>query len=192
MLPKAEIRRRIRTLRRELADKDLLSAQILSRLTAEDFWQAADLILFYVDLPDEVRTTLLLQTSLLQGRKIAVPYCDENELRLTRLLQMQELAAAAFGVQEPVPELRRNPERMVDPAQVDLVLVPGLAFDRHGGRLGLGKGYYDRLLLRLRPDCLRVGLAFACQLIDRVPCEEHDQPVDVIVTERELIRGRRA
>lgn len=192
MPPKAEIRRRIRTLRRELADKDLLSTRILSRLTAENFWQAADLILFYVDLPDEVRTTLLLQTSLLQGRKIAVPYCDGNELRLTRLLQMQELAAAAFGVQEPVPELRRDPERMVDPAQVDLVLVPGLAFDRHGGRLGLGKGYYDRLLLRLRPDCLRVGLAFACQLIDRVPCEEHDQPVDVIVTERELIRGRRA
>jgi 5-formyltetrahydrofolate cyclo-ligase len=72
---------------------------------------------------------------------------------------------------------------LVDPAQIDLVLVPGVAFDRWGNRLGYGAGFYDRLFLRLLPSALRVACVHDALLVDRVPAEPHDAPVDLLITE---------
>ena len=76
----------------------------------------------------------------------------------------------------------------VDPEKIDVVVSPGLAFDRRGHRLGYGGGYYDRYLARLHAHASRVGIGFAVQLLDEVPAEETDQPVDVVVTDRGVIR----
>ena len=89
-----------------------------------------------------------------------------------------------YGPAEPA---RRQP---VEPGQVDVVIVPGLAFDRLGRRLGYGAGFYDRWLRRVRPDTMRVGIGFSFQVVDRVPAGGSDERVDVVVTDREVIRVR--
>ncbi len=76
----------------------------------------------------------------------------------------------------------------MDPEEVEIAVVPGVAFDVVGGRLGQGGGHYDRLLGFLDVDCDRVGFCFSCQVVPFVPCEEHDEPVDLVVTERALYR----
>jgi 5-formyltetrahydrofolate cyclo-ligase len=87
-----------------------------------------------------------------------------------------------YGPREPS---RRVP---VDPSEVDVVITPGLAFNRRGNRLGYGGGYYDRYLRRLHPTALRVGIGFSGQVLDDVPSGEEDEPVDMIVTDEEVIR----
>ena len=94
----------------------------------------------------------------------------------------QKLSAGSFGILEPKPELRRLPIHQFSPEDLDAVLVPGLAFDRTGGRLGRGKGYYDRFFQKLPKKTLLIGLAFDEQVVERVPLEPHDRKIDLLVT----------
>jgi 5-formyltetrahydrofolate cyclo-ligase len=103
---------------------------------------------------------------------------------------MEELEEGTYSILEPRAGLRDERDREVDIGEVDLAVVPGVAFDREGGRMGHGKGYYDRLLGRARPDTPLVGLAFECQLFAEIPMDENDVPMDKIITEREVYRGR--
>ena len=91
------------------------------------------------------------------------------------------MRTAHYGLREPVP----NPELILPPHALDVILIPGIAFDRRGHRIGSGKGYYDRFLTRTQ--AVRIGLAYDFQVIDRVPAEPHDVKMDWIVTESEMI-----
>jgi 5-formyltetrahydrofolate cyclo-ligase len=102
---------------------------------------------------------------------------------------MEELAPGMLGILEPPEDLRRRPEKRIDAERLDLVMVPGAAFDARGGRIGRGKGYYDRLLRRTRPDALRVGVAFQCQIFPGVPMQEHDVFMDKVITEDTVYEG---
>ena len=104
-----------------------------------------------------------------------------------RLESLGELQPGAFGIPEPTAELRSRTERVGRRRDLEVVVVPGLAFDRAGRRLGQGKGYYDRLLSDVSDNCLIVGLAFDVQMVERVPAEAHDVALDVIVTESDVI-----
>jgi len=107
-----------------------------------------------------------------------------NELRLWRLGGMDELAPGRFGILEPAPGLRGDPRRDIPPHRVDLVVVPGVAFDPQGNRLGSGFGFYDRLLARVRADTHLVAPCFQCQVVSCVPAEPHDIRVHQVITER--------
>lgn len=137
----------------------------------------------YVGLPDEVQTLPFLSHLREDGRQIVVPFCQGRELGLFRLEDPDELVPQTLGILEPRPELRALGDRAVAPAALDLVLVPGVAFDRRCGRLGHGKGYYDRLLALLRPDTLCLALAFECQVLAEVPVLPHDVRMDRVLTE---------
>lgn len=145
----------------------------------------------YVGYRSEVRTDALISQLLPAGKAVHVPWCDNDQLRLFRLESLSELQPGAFGIPEPPAELRHIPQRAGDACDLDVVVVPGIAFDRAGRRLGQGKGYYDRLLRDVRDDCILVGLAFDAQIVERVPVTSHDVPVDLIVTESEVIETRR-
>ena len=93
-----------------------------------------------------------------------------------------DLIAGRWDIPEPRPGLP-----LVDPATIDVVIVPGSAFDRAGGRMGYGGGFYDTFLTRLRPDARRIGIGFDLQVVERVPREAHDLCVDLIVTETRAI-----
>jgi len=122
--------------------------------------------------------------------RVAVPYCRPQHLELFHLQDWAELQPSRLGLWEPAAELR-TADRRVSPWEIELFLVPGLAFDRRGNRLGFGKGYYDRLLQQKSPRAVAVALAFSDQLVPTVPSEPSwDVPVDMIITEREIVDCR--
>jgi 5-formyltetrahydrofolate cyclo-ligase len=178
------LRARMRAWRRQLdpAWSDLASAAVISRLENLPIFQRARVIQTYVALPHEVNTHDLIRRLLQAGKKVAVPKVEsENTLQQFFITNFFELAPGAYGIPEPPSDSGR----LALWNQFDLVLVPGLAFDRSGHRLGAGKGYYDRLLASIAVP--KIALAFAFQIVDKIPIAAHDQQVDMIVTEEEVI-----
>ena len=172
-------------------DKDELSKAICDRFMALPEYTSAKTVLFYLDVRAEVRTRHSLPTALASGKTIIVPWCnDQGELELFRLEDMSELAVGMYKILEPKPELRTLAEKHVRPRDLDLVMVPGVAFDRRGARMGHGKGYYDKLLQHARTDAPLVALAFECQLFPEVPVAPHDVFMDRIITEAAVYEGR--
>ena len=168
---KKAIREQAHAARNGLANKDDLSRSVCERLVALPDYTRARTVMYYVDVRSEVRTRHYLPAALTQGKRIIVPYCVEGELELFLLQNMEELAVGMYKILEPKVELRARPDKRVEPGDLDLVVVPGVAFDRRGGRLGHGFGYYDKLLERARPDAPLVALAFECQLFPHVPMQ---------------------
>jgi 5-formyltetrahydrofolate cyclo-ligase len=171
-------------------DKDQLSSIICARLIELPAYQAARTVMWYVDVRSEVRTRYYLPETLTHGKTIVVPYCVEGELELFRLASVDELATGAYRILEPKAELRGLTEKKIAVAQLDLIVVPGVAFDRRGARMGHGFGYYDKLLKNARPDTPLVALAFECQLFDEIPTESHDVFMDLVITEKAVYQGR--
>lgn len=121
-------------------------------------------------------------------KKIIVPYCTEDEngevkLGLWHMESLEEMVVGKWNILEPPKELWGNPDKEVEPEDLDLVLVPGVGFDRAGRRMGNGQGYYDRLLERVRPDCSLVALCYESQMFDDIPVAPHDVLMDKVVTE---------
>lgn len=182
-MDKVALRREVLARRAALPDRASRSMAIEARLHSLHEFEAARTVASYVGVGDEVATTALLARALARGVTVAVPWRDGNDLHLARILSLDELVPVSFGLLEPPPGLAASPARMLAPPDAGLLLIPGVAFDRLGGRLGHGKGYYDRLLERAGPGPLRVALCYECQLVDRVPMVAGDEPVDLVVTE---------
>jgi 5-formyltetrahydrofolate cyclo-ligase len=184
---KKQIREQAHANRNAQADKDELSRLICDRFRAMPEYTAARTIMYYVDVRSEVRTRQSLPAALGQGQKIVVPWCNtQGELELFHLENMDELAVGMYKILEPKPELRALPAKQVAATDLDLVMVPGVAFDRRGARMGHGKGYYDKLLQHARPDATLVALAFECQLFPEIPTAPHDIFMDRIITEKAI------
>lgn len=184
---KATIRKEARTRRRRLGDRDALGQKINRTLIGSDSFRAAKRLLLYVDMPEEVQTGDAIRAALEQEKELFVPYCVGDNLHLFHLHDRDELEPGAFGILEPMPELRTDEARHGRVDQMDLIVVPGVAFDHTGNRMGQGRGYYDRLLepIATRPIGERphlVGLAFECQLFDFLPSEPHDIKMDHVIT----------
>jgi 5-formyltetrahydrofolate cyclo-ligase len=146
--------------------------------------------MYYVDVRSEVRTRHYLPTALTQDKRVVVPYCVNGELELFHLQNMDELAVGMYKILEPKAELRALANKRVEVGDLDLVIVPGVAFDRDGGRTGHGFGYYDKLLNRARPDAPLIALAFECQLFPRIPMQTHDVFMDKVITETAVYAGK--
>ena len=160
------------------------SAAVTARVTALPAWSDAREILLYLPVRGEVDTRALAETVLRQGRRLLVPRCREaapGELDLACLGGLSEAVPGRFGIPEPPADRCLPPEAFAP----DLILVPGLAFDRLGTRLGFGGGYYDRLLARpMAAGACVAGLCHAFQLVERLPAEAWDRPMDAVITER--------
>src|SRR6188768_434018 len=129
-------------------DPQTMKAFIREMFTHLRVYTAAKTVMWYVDAGSEVRTRHTLPEALTHGKRVVVPWCvvETNQLELFLLDDMSELVDGAYKILEPKDELRRLPNKVVRPEELDLVMVPGTAFDPRGGRMGQGKGYYDRLL----------------------------------------------
>lgn len=188
---KAEIRQQAHANRRNQENKDELSQVICEKFVSLPEYARARTVQFYIDVRAEVRTRHYLPKALEGDKRIVVPYCIDGEnLELFLLESMDELEIGMYKILEPKPELRTLPDKQVAVEEIDLVMVPGVAFDRRGARMGHGKGYYDRLLEGARPDAPLVALAFECQLFPEVPVQEHDVFMDKIITEKAVYEGR--
>jgi 5-formyltetrahydrofolate cyclo-ligase len=188
---KAEIRAQAHANRNQQLNKEALSLEICRTFMALPEYAAARTVMFYVDVRSEVRTRHSLNEALATGKRIVVPYCVEQELELFQLTQMDELAVGMYKILEPRVELRKLPEKRIAPRDLDLIMVPGVAFDKTGARMGHGFGYYDKLLQHARADAPFVALAFECQLFPEIPTQEHDIFMDKIITEKAVYAGQR-
>jgi 5-formyltetrahydrofolate cyclo-ligase len=188
---KKEIRAQAHERRNAQENKDELSREICARFVALPEYVRAQTVMYYIDVRSEVRTRHDLPHALTQGKKIVVPWCnDQGELELFHLENMDELAIGMYKILEPAPALRLLPAKQVKARELDLIMVPGVAFDRSGARMGHGKGYYDKLLQHARPDAPLVALAFECQLFPEIPTAPHDIFMDSIITERAIYKGK--
>lgn len=190
-MDKKAIRDRVMAARNAEPDKDGKSRLICERLFSLPEFESARAVQFYIDVRSEVRTRTFIARAMERGKKVVVPYCVDDHLELFPLDGVDELVTGAFKILEPRPELRGLPDKRFDVSGVDLILVPGVVFDRRGGRMGHGWGFYDRLLERALPRTHLVALAFECQLVNEVPMQPHDIFVDKVVTERAVYEGER-
>lgn len=144
-------------------------------------YKNAELILFYVSYRSEANTLDLLKEALQEGRNVAVPKVVENEMVFYRIMDFSQLVEGYRGILEP------DTEKTVPITEVTsaLLFVPGCAFDKNGGRMGYGGGFYDRFMERY-PEVKRVALCYEEQLVEKVPRERHDKRVDVIITEVQI------
>lgn len=189
---KAAIREQARKNRIAQKNKDEVSRAICAKFTALPAYAAAKTIMWYVDAGSEVRTRHTLPEALTHGKRVVVPWCiiETNQLELFLLEDMSELVEGAYKILEPKTELRLLPNKLIKPQELDLVMVPGTAFDPRGGRMGQGKGYYDRLLANARADAPLVGMAFDCQVFDEIPVSSHDVFMDLVLTESRELKGK--
>ena len=181
---KHKLRAEAHNRRRRQPNAELLSRRILARVAEMPEYRAARTVLCYVSFRSEVCTRQFLDAALADGKNLVVPYCRDDRLELFRIESLAgDLAPGTWDILEPRADLRTCADRHVAPSDLDLVVVPGLALDRQCGRIGYGKGYFDRLFPHVRPEAALVAVAFECQMFDEVPMLPHDVRVDKIVTE---------
>ena len=164
-----------------------MDAGILRNLLALPEYAACGLLLTYVSVGGEPDTREVIRLALKSGRAVAVPRCyeDRDELAFYRIDSLESLARGRFGLLEPAPD----ESRLLGRAPGGLCLLPGLSFDRGGGRLGYGRGFYDRFLAEY--DGITAGLCHSPLLSGRkLPCGPYDIPARLVVTDRETIRCR--
>ncbi len=135
----------------------------------------AKVVMVYLAKEDEVDTTPVIDCAERECKCVVVPVVENDEIKVCRL--NGRLKRGKFGILEP------ESKEEVDPAGIDMILVPGRAFDRKGNRIGRGKGYYDRFLSKLPPSkTAKVGICFSCQLFDSLPVQSTDVPVDLVIS----------
>jgi 5-formyltetrahydrofolate cyclo-ligase len=188
--PQADLRQQKKAIRAAAAarreqqeNKDELSRQIGEKLASLREYAAAVTAMFYLDFGSEVRTRPLLPILWQQAKQVVIPYCVADRLELFLLQNVDDLAPGAWGILEPKPELRERPDRKIAASQLDLIVTPGVAFDRQGGRVGYGKGFYDKLLATISPHTRVVAICFECQLFPQVPMAPYDVPMEKVITE---------
>ncbi len=186
---KAELRATLLEARRAIppAEREALSAIICDRAAGLPAFGTAETVHVYVGVGGEVRTLPLLEEAWRAGKRVVCPRIGiDGRLESRQIRSPEDLVAGPRGLRQPDPETTV----LVPPEEIDLVVAPGVGFDRQGRRLGFGGGYYDRFLSSTGAS--RLGLAFSLQIVDRIPQGPGDEPVHWIVTERETIecRGR--
>lgn len=182
-MEKEVLRKAMLTKRNQLSQSEVQakSQQICQQFLLLPSYHSAKTILAYLAIKQEPDSLAIIKNAWQQKKQVLVPLtCPTNKtLLLSRLESLEELTEGYYSIPEPKHEFFRP----VDPLSVDICLLPGVAFDRIGYRLGYGGGYFDRFLPRLRPDCLKIALAYDFQVLDTFPRAQHDLPVDIIITE---------
>lgn len=185
---KAAIRVHVRAVRADIdLDKCLEdSAKLAENLLAMVELTAASIVLAYRAMPEEIDPAPTLRALRASGVAIAYPRIEAPGIVRLHLATADTVwLPGPFGLAEPPADTP-----CVDPALIDAVLVPGVAFDPAGGRLGIGGGYYDRLIPQFRTDCLLIGIAFDEQVLDEVPVEAHDARVHAVATPTRVLRAK--
>jgi 5-formyltetrahydrofolate cyclo-ligase len=182
-LSKSEIRNRIRELRRKQDSSSIIkkSGAIWKFLLSLPEYRKARTIALYASITKEgeVATADIIEGSLAQNKKVYLPKVVSDHLEFFNVKSIEELKEGAFGILEPTGD-------KVKAEQIDLIVLPGIAFDVFGNRLGFGRGYYDRFLKKVR-NASMVALAFDFQIVNRIPSTKSDVRIHKIVTESRII-----
>ena len=176
-MTKQELRAHIRALKRQMTETEITekSNALCARFLATDAYCNAKTLYGYLSYNQEVRTMPILEQALRDGKQVALPKCYGPEMRFIRTEDLTAIGKSAGNVPEPLAD---GP---VADDETALVLMPGLAFDREGHRMGYGGGYYDKFLAA-EPNHPTVALCFDFQIVEQIPTEEFDIPVDLVLS----------
>ena len=177
MESKKDIRKRVLEIRNRITDEEWKekSCSICEKVATHPFFLNADTIYCYVDYHHEVSTKAIIEEAWVLGKKVAVPKINGNDMEFYYIQTFSELSEGYRGILEPQTKNQAQDEQA-------LVILPGVAFDRVGNRLGYGKGYYDRYLNKHK-NHHTLAICFSCQLVDTIPVESHDLRPEVLITE---------
>lgn len=185
-MTKAKLRQQMIDLLKNLdkQNKQAIETGLIERLLSSKQWKASEVIALTISQPLEWSTQPIIEEGWKQGKKIVVPRCqpDEKKLQFYRFTSYRELEVVYYGLKEP----KADPRLFVPKSSIDLVVVPGLVFDLEGYRIGFGGGYYDRFLADY--DGVTISLLCEKQLVDEIPKEPFDIPVDHLITEKRFIK----
>ena len=180
------LRARMKKLREAIPPEERTAAagRIAERLFDLPALRAAKTVLLFSSFSSEVPTDAIARRLQEGNRRVLLPFVEGPDMEAAEHRPSDPLVATRYGPREPA---ERVP---VEPGDIDLAVVPGLAFDRLGYRVGYGGGHYDRYLARLGPHALKVGIAFHAQLVPAVPHGREDEPIDLVVTDLETVDCR--
>ncbi|MBE6975607.1 MAG: 5-formyltetrahydrofolate cyclo-ligase [Ruminococcaceae bacterium] len=175
-MDKKALRNAIRQRKRAMTEQEICAAsqKLAEQFLTHPLYRQAKTLYGYLPYNQEVRTTPILKQALLDGKQVAVPKVYGDEMRFIFLTDLEQVASGYAGIPEPVAD---GPVA-ADPTA--LVLMPGLAFDEKGGRIGYGGGFYDRFLAS-EPGHPTVALCYAFQMVEEIPMEEFDVPIDCVL-----------
>lgn len=189
---KAELRAHMRTLLAAMSDEQRHAASVhaCAKLVKLEAFEHANVVMLYMPLAMEVDPTAVALHCFRRGQTVCVPKVDwaRKDMDPVEVTSLDDhvMDCDEHGVRTP------RHCRPIMPALIDLVVVPALAFDPQGNRLGRGGGYYDRFLARLKPEVVTVGLVFDQQIVDSIPVNSHDVTVDIVVTDRRVTYAKAA
>lgn len=186
---KNQIRQKYKQIRQMLSTTEVInnSKNISIQLFQTPFWQNSQTVMLYLSFQNEVITDLIYQQGWSENKNMLAPICSAKEgyMRMSLLSSFSQLQFNQYGIRELPIEL----QQIMVPENIDLCLIPGIAFDLTGNRLGFGSGYYDRYLAKVPPHAIRIALAFECQIYpETIPTDTYDLPMDYILTEKQLYR----
>ena len=180
-LTKKDFRELIYSRRQEINDEIKLQWDriILERLLKSEFYKKAQVIFTYVSFQGEVDTIKFIETALSHGKTVCVPkvISKKEGMEAYKITSLNELEKGFYGVLEP-----RSENQLILPWDIDLIITPGVAFDKTKGRIGYGGGFYDRFLKRVPSQTDKVALCYTFQIFDHIPMDEFDEKVDFIIT----------
>jgi 5-formyltetrahydrofolate cyclo-ligase len=184
MESKSQLRKRVLNVRNNMSKEDVKknSNAIMDKITSLDIYKQSKVVFIYMDFKNEVMTSNLIKRMLSEKKRVVIPYTDSINTVLipSEITKESDLKQNSFGYFEPKSILPVNIE------EIDLVIVPGVVFDKNLNRIGFGKGYYDKILNRLKPSAKKVALAHDFQVLEDIPAEEHDVKMDMIITEKNI------
>ena len=186
MESKKELRKRILSIRNNMPGEDVVnnSRIIRDKIIGLDVYKQSKVIFIYMDFKNEVMTSDLIKHMLSEKKRVVVPYTDTISTVLipSEITGESDLKLNSFGYSEPKKVSPVNIE------EIDLVIVPGVVFDKNLNRIGFGKGYYDRILNKLKASARKVAVAHDFQVLEEIPAEEHDVKMDMIITEKSIMK----
>jgi len=171
---KNEIRKEYLSIRKNILNKEEKSEIIFQKIIHHKKYQSASNIALYKNLKDEVSTQRLIDYSLVNGKNVFVPRVEENGLVFYQIFEGEKFVKSQFHVEEPIGEMKNLLQK-----ELDLIIVPGVAFDSCYHRMGFGKGYYDRFLKDKR--VYKIGICFHEQYTDIIPFDENDILMDEVI-----------
>lgn len=187
-MDKKIIRREILVKRAKLGKEThiMLTNEIITKLKDTIYYKNAKTIMIFISFGSEIDTHEFIKNGIKEGKNIVVPvtFHENRVMKPSRVLDFDEFEPGYFNILTPKEEFIRY----IDPSEIDLIIVPGAVFDRDGYRVGYGGGYYDRFLSKIDKSVPKIAIAFDMQIVEKVPREGFDIPVDFIITEKEVIK----
>lgn len=184
---KSDLRRKAYAARRAQEHKERIGHKVCTCLMQLPEYKRSHTVMWYLSHRSELPTHPAIPQALASEKRIVIPYCSKSgQLNLWQLHTLRELAPGSYGILEPPKERWGESSRKIDPAELDLIIVPGVGFDRRGNRLGNGQGYYDRFLTLIPAQTSLIALCYESQLFDEIPVAPHDVPMHKILTEKQI------